>query len=131
MKYGNYGRLGKRFKLFESPITLVVGLCVLVVLTKATWSIHQKVLASAAKLEQARAELDKLKTREADLSKQVSYLSSEGGIEAELRTKYRAVKEGESVAVIVDDGHQTATIENATSSDTTSWWHSILNWFGL
>lgn len=131
MKYGNYSRTKRKFNLMKSPITLVVAVIIFAVLVKATWSIHQKVLVSNIKLSQAQTELAKLKARDTDLATQVNYLSSDQGIEAELRTKYRAVKDGESVAVIVDDPNQTASMANASSTAAVGWWASILNWFGL
>ena len=130
MKYGNYRSQGKRFNIFRSPITLVVAAIVLVVLAKATWSIHQKVLVSATKLTQAQAELNKLQSRQQTLSAEVSRLSTDQGIEAELRTKYRAVKEGESVAVILDDSNA-AAIATASTTEEVGWWHSLWSFFGI
>jgi cell division protein FtsB len=103
---------------------------VLAVLIKATWSIHQKVVISDTKLAQARAELSKLQARQENLTAQVGYLSTDQGIEAELRTKYRAVKDGESVAVILGDD-RTATVTDAVSPKPSGWWQGLLRWLDL
>ena len=129
MKYGNY-RPKRKFRLLTSPLTLVVAIVACGILAKATWSIHQKAVVSEAKLSQAQSELAKLQARQADLQSQVSYLSTDQGIEAELRTKYHAVKDGESVAVIVDDKNKAAVVD-ATSTEQVSWWRSFLSFFGL
>ena len=105
MKYGNR-RTENR--ILSSPITIVGLTILIIILARATWSIREKSVASANKLSQAKSELAKLEDHQADIGQQVNHLSTEQGIEAELRTKYRAVKTGESVAVIVDNS-QTAS----------------------
>ena len=130
MKYGNHSSW-KRFT--SSPITLLVLFVLLLILAKTTSNIHEKADLSAAKLETAQLELDKLEKHRQELARQVDYLSTEQGIEAELRTKYRAVREGESVAVIV--GEETITPEATTTvpinSEEISWWGKVLRTFGL
>ena len=86
-------------------------------------------------MAEAQVGYDKMVARKADLTKEVDYLSTEQGVEAELRTKYRAVKEGESVAVIVDNSPgQTAAVSEASSSvpaNGGSWWTRLLHAVGL
>ena len=131
MKYGNRP-LSK--KILQSPIAIIVAIILLVILARAAWGIRVKAIASATRLSQAESELSKLKAHEKDLSDQVRYLSSESGIESELRTKYRAVKDGESVAVILDRS-QTASVEDASSTNQTvasvGWWQRLIEFFGL
>ena len=135
MKYGNYGPTKKRFRVMKSPITIILACIILAVLIKATWSIHKKAVIADTKLVQAKSELAKLQARDQDLQLQVGYLSTDQGVEAELRTKYRAVKDGESVAVIMDDSQPAAAIEASSSSSSStvgvSWWRRFLSFFGL
>jgi cell division protein FtsB len=128
MAYGNRS-LTKR--LVSSPISLVLAAVLFVVLAKGVWTIHLKAAASSARLEEAHAELVKLQARQTDLSKKVEYLSTNEGIEAEIRTKYRAVHEGESVAVIIDPADQTANSANASSTSSNGFWHKLFHIFGL
>lgn len=134
MKYGKRRR--KRF--LSSPLLILGLLVVLLVLIKATWNIREKAVRSAGRLRAAEAELVKLKEHREDLERHVGYLSSEQGIEAELRTKYRAVKEGESVAVIVDDAQTAAALAASTTAraagpapQNESWWRRALHAVGL
>ena len=132
MKYGN--RRGKRF--VSSPLLLIGLLIVFAFLAKAAWNIRHKAVVSAARLSAAEAELNKLTAHKKDLERHVGYLSSEQGIEAELRTKYRAVKDGESVAVIVDDAETAAALMASSSAvlpqvPKPSWWQNFLNAIGL
>ena len=138
MKYGKR-RLSKR--IISSPLPLVVLLIAIVVLTRAAYGIHEKAAASAEKLSQAENELAKEEAHESDLKNKVSSLSTDDGIEAELRTKYRAVKDGESVAVIVDGtpsaGGDASSTSLSASADAAAmeaslpWWDKLLNFIGL
>ncbi len=132
MKYGNSSSW-KRF--ISSPFTLVAVIILFLFLTKAVWGIREKNTLSVSRLELAQAELTKLESHQRDLAEQIRYLSTEQGIESELRTKYRAIREGESVAVIVDD-NQTAAVIDASSTimnkvDEKSWVKKVLRFFGF
>jgi cell division protein FtsB len=130
MKYGNRS-LWKR--TISSPFTLLGVLILFVILVKATWNVHQKALTSSNRLNETQAELSRLQAHQKDIATHISYLSTDQGIEAELRTKYRAVKPGESVAVIVDKD-QVASVQSTNASavsEKVSWWTSFLRFFGL
>ncbi len=131
MKYGNRP---SRFNFFNSSIAIIILIVVVVLLAKATWGIHQKTALGADKLDQAKAELARLESRKSSLAEEVTYLSTEQGVESELRTKYRAVKEGESVAVILDNDKTAAVIEASTTpvvGPNLSWWGRLLQFVGL
>lgn len=132
MKYGNSSSW-KRF--ISSPFTLLAVIVLFLFLTKAVWGIREKNTLSVSRLELAQAELTKLESHQRDLAEQIRYLSTEQGIESELRTKYRAIREGESVAVIVDD-NQTASVIDASSTVMNkaaekSWFKKFLRFFGF
>lgn len=131
MKYGNYGSGKRRFNVRRSPLALIAVFIVFAVIAKATWSIHQKAVISEAKLSEAQGELTKLQVRQSDLQSEVSSLSTEQGLEAELRTKYRAVKDGESVAVIVDSDQTAAASDASSTPPHDSWQQQVLHLFGL
>lgn len=135
MKYGNTGKPTTHL-ILRSPFVLIGALILVVILIRATWNIHEKSLVSLTKLEEAQTELTKLKDRQNDLSAKVGELSSDGGIEAEIRTKFRAVKEGESVAVILDSTNATDSTAAAGNATTTavraaSWWQRVLHALGI
>jgi len=138
-------RYGKRsfFKrISTSPLAIVAVFIVLTFLARAVWNINSKVKTSALKLNQAQTELSKLQTHQVDISNEVSKLSTNEGIESELHTKYRAVKNGESVAVIVGDTDSASSSNNSSrlgndlsanagSADSSSWWQRMLQTIGL
>jgi cell division protein FtsB len=102
---------------------------------KVVWNIREKLSDSNSRLRSTNAEFMKLQAHQNDLSNKISYLSTEQGIEAELRTKYRAIREGESVAVIVDEDQASSSLTHASSSQQTdsniSWWRRILRVVGF
>ncbi len=113
---------------------MVVAIVLLVILAKATWNISHKAAASAAKLQSAQAELNKLELREAELNSKVAKLSDDQGIEAEIRTKYHAVKEGESVAVIVVEpqtAHVAGGVSGTLATSTLGWWGRFLQFLSF
>ena len=128
MKYGNRSLWQK---IIASPLSVIVFAVLLAILARATWNIYNKANLSSAKLTQAQRELLQLQKRDSELLAKVGQLSTDQGIEAEIRTKYHAVKEGESVAVILDDG-QTAGAANASSTAVTmGWWGRFWHFFGF
>ena len=127
MKYGNRPLW---YKIVRSPIMLCIGIVLFVVLAKAAWNIHEKAAVSGARLDQAQHELLKLEERKQDLSGKVAFLSTDQGVESELRTKYLAVKGDESVAVITDaESSTTATSTPIVVQE--GWFTRFLHAIGL
>jgi cell division protein FtsB len=130
MKYGNRS-LWKRF--FYSPAAIGIAIIALVFIVRGAIGVHDKALLAQDRYDQAQAELANLQDQEQSLSDSIGRLSTPAGVEAELREKYHGVKEGESVAVIVDpnasrdDGTSTA----ATSTPSLSWWGHVLRFIGF
>lgn len=122
-------------KIIASPISVVVLVVLVFVLARAVFNIYNKAQLSENRLAQAQAGLSNLTQRQKDIAGKVEALSTDQGIEAEIRTRYHAVKAGEQVAVIVDDS-QTANVRNAATSTSAatsspSWWRRWLRVFGL
>ncbi|MEI8249328.1 MAG: hypothetical protein WCG07_02430 [Candidatus Taylorbacteria bacterium] len=116
-------------RIVRSPIVMIVVIVVCIILAKADWNIHEKMRTSALRLEQSQSELTKLQARQAELSGKVAYLSNDQGVESELRTKYLAVRQGESVDVIVDADQ--ATTSTSTIPIEEGWFTRFLHMFGL
>lgn len=124
----------------SSPLILIVLLFLFIVLARANFGLYKKVFKSSNRLDMAQFELDKTNERSKDLSKRLQALSTNEGIEAEIRTKFHAVKAGESVAVIIDE-ENTASIDNSIKNNSiisedsntkkTSFWHKFLSLIGI
>ena len=124
-----YSKRSSWKKYLASPVALAILLIAFGILVRSTWNINQKANAGAVRLTQAQIEYGKLEDRKNDLSGKVSRLSTDEGLEAEIRTKYRAVKEGESVAVLVDS--ELAAVAYASTTLKVGWFSSLLHWFGF
>ena len=107
----------KAKKMLYSPVTVIVLALIVAVLGRAVWSIYQKYDFSADRLAQAQGQLADLNGREQNLSESIAELSTASGTETVLRTNFRVVKPGESLAVIVN----TATTGPATTTPPTVW----------
>ncbi len=113
-------------KILYSPVVLMILAIVFVILAHALWGVYQKVQISATNLEREQIEFDKLSSREKSLASSIDYLKTDQGVESEIRSKFKLVKDGEKVAVIVDDKPNIAT---STATTTHSFWYKLFHWF--
>ncbi len=107
-------------KILYSPLVLTILTIVLLGLLSAVWGVYKKAQLSSDNLERERNELNKLTVRQQNLANSIDYLKTDQGVENEIRTKFRAVKEGEQVAVIVEDKQASVT---ATSTKKGFWYN--------
>lgn len=132
MKYSNRGFW---YKLTSSKLMLFFFIFLFLFLIKVSWNIREKSIISSTKLNVAENELIRLNEHQKDLQEQINNLSTESGVENEIRTKYKAIKDGELVAVIVDND-QMANVVDSSSTDilnnkNISWFKKILKFFGF
>lgn len=114
-------------KIMYSPITLTILAILFAILTSGVWGVYNKMKLSIKNLEKEETEKAKLESRKANLATSIEYLKTEQGIENEIRTKFRAVKDGEKIVVIVEDKDSTTTqIDTSTSSK--SLLYRIFHW---
>ncbi len=112
-------------KILYSPITLILLTVLMAIISRGLVGVYKKARLSLQNLEREKIELEKLVVREKNLASSIDYLKTEQGIENEIRTKFRAVKEGERVVVIVDNQASTSPLTIATS---TSLWYRVFHW---
>jgi cell division protein FtsB len=110
--------------LYSKPVVAFMIL-ILAFMAHATWSVYTKEQESAANAAQAARELDRMKEREATLHSEIARLSTDQGIEEEIRAKYSVSKPGEQVLVIVEEEKATTTEEIPQES----WWTKFINFF--
>ena len=115
-------------KILYSPVTLFFLALIFLFLLKSLWGAYAKASLSASNLEKEKAELERIKSREKTLAHSIEFLRTEQGIESEIRTKFRAVKEGESVAVILDSDSTHLSIASTTTI-VVGFWGRIFGWF--
>ena len=110
-----------------SPIVLIILAIVLFFVLRAFWDVYKKESLSLNNLNQTQADLDRLTAREKNLAQSIDYLKTDKGVESAIRSKFRLAKDGESIAVLVDDGVKAST----TLTTKPSLWSRILHMIGL
>jgi cell division protein FtsB len=116
-------------RIVYSPVVLIFLLILLLLLLRGVLNVHNRAVLSKNNLKREQIELNKIVERERSLESSLEYLKTDQGIENEIRSKFRAVKEGEKLAVILDDNPATTT--STTTEQNTSLWNRIINWFVL
>lgn len=114
--------------LYAKPMILllviVAGFAV-----RGAWGMYEKYADAAEKRDKAVDELAKLEIRERELESDIARLSSEDGIEAEIRERYMVAKEGEKVIVIMEPPKEGEEI--IVASEEPSWWDRTIAAVGL
>ena len=113
-------------KMVYSKWMILLLLVALIFMTKSSWGAYQKSQLSKENLDRVVNEYNDLSSREQTLSTDVERLKTEKGIEEEIRGKFTVVKDGEQIAIIVDD--KTATI-TASTTPKESWWGNFVKIF--
>lgn len=130
-----YGKPGIWRKIISSKITLIVILIVLILMARGANEMKRKNDLSASRLDTIKKDYQKLDTYKTELENRINYLSTTEGIESELRTKFRAVKEGEQIAVIIDKDAESSSsstvINNVANANDGSLWSKLLSFLGF
>lgn len=95
-------------------------LVLLVFVGRGTWSIYSKYKESKQNLEIARRQYENTKKRADFLEKEASRLSTDRGIEEEIRNRFQVARPGEYLVLIVGDEDKKPNTGSATISK--SWW---------
>jgi cell division protein FtsB len=108
--------------IVHSPVFIIILFIILMILMRAIFSVYQKQSVSEINLNKERIEYQKMSQRKEKLVSSIDYLKTDDGVESEIRTKFRLVKEGESVVVIVNDASSSikSEIKNTQNTNTTA-----------
>lgn len=88
--------------MFQSDIFAVILIVVSVFLLRSVWDVYKKSVVARISMDEARSDLEALQLKKTGLEREINSLSTERGIEEELRRRFQVVKPGEQVLVIVD-----------------------------
>ncbi len=120
----------KKRPWYHSPLVavflsvLIVWASVVVVKTYLTYR------EARAMRNQLQVELDELNQKKAEIAEKLSTLSTPRGMEEEVRNRYRVVKPGEELVIIVND----STLAPEASHDDNqprSWWQKLRYFIGI
>lgn len=88
-----------RRTLYAKPTIFVLAV-VLFFAVHAAWGMYEKSREASQKRDKATAELVELKQREKSLTEDVARLSTDRGVEDEIRNRFMVAKDGEKVMII-------------------------------
>jgi cell division protein FtsB len=111
-------------KILYSRAMFVVILAAIVLAGRATWSVYQKEKISQLNLHRLQGEIAELKQKEDYIKSGINRLGTARGIEEEIRQKFKVVKGGEAMAILIDD----ETAITATSTEK-GFWSTIVDVF--
>ncbi len=108
--------------------TMIFFLFIIVIfLAQATWKVYKKERLTRKNLNQVADEYKKLEHRESTIKSSVDYLQTDKGVESEIRSKFRAIKPGEQVAIIINDEvKKTNTVQKEKTI-----WQKVLDFFDI
>jgi len=106
---------------WDSPITLVVLFCILVVFSYNMFGLIQKERETSAKKVLILDNIDALNKREVMLKSDIAKLSTDEGIEETIRDKYQVAKPDEKMVVIVDDQNTNASNDQDEKNSHSFW----------
>ncbi len=93
----------KRRSWIQSPILAVFLIIVFFWGTFVVYKIYVKHREAVLLRDQYHNELVELKKKEAELDAKIKDLSTDRGMESEVRNRYRMVRPGEQLVIVVDD----------------------------
>ena len=117
---------GRKKRNIYPRATIIVLTIIVLLLARATWNVFVKNKTTGGNLNEAIEDLESLKNREVELKTEIERLSTERGVDEEIRTKFRVVKEGEGMIVLVDSPDVSST---SSQNNAKSFWSKILDWF--
>ncbi|MFC1802066.1 septum formation initiator family protein [Patescibacteria group bacterium] len=91
-------------KIVYSKITLFVLFVLVILMLKAVFGVYKSARVTAVKKNEAEIVFKNLEDRELSLKEEVSRLSTDKGVEEEIRDKFGMVKEGEKIIMLINDG---------------------------
>ena len=106
-----------------SDYLILLGLIIILILiSRATWSLYQKNQIALANLHSSTERINKLTERQVVLRNKIERLKTERGIEEEIRNNFSVAKVGEQVVNIVEEKPVATTTATSTNSSWWPWW---------
>lgn len=110
--------------LYSWPILIFLLLIVLLV-GKSVWGVYRSEKISFSNKQFSEKEYEELKQRSDLVSSEIEMLKTDKGIEMEIRDKFRVVKAGEQLAIIIN----TDDTEEEIKVTKESFWKKIWNFW--
>lgn len=119
----------KRKSWYHSPILAVFLIVLIIWGGVVVVKTYPKYREARTLRNQYQTELESLQMKQAELNGKIGELSTDHGIEAEVRNRYRVVKPGESLVIVVDEEKSAKTVQ--VDKPNISWWVRLRTFIGL
>ncbi len=110
--------------MYSWPILSILALVVFF-LVKGAMGVMLKERESAGRLQTLESEAEQLEAREIELRSGIAKLQTQEGIMEEIKEKFSVTREGEYVAIIVDESLKATTTEKTGKSKFKGLWGGI------
>ena len=117
----------KAKKRLYSKTVLVVLFLLLILVARGAVSVFYKERESHIEMDRAQVQKNELTQRYTFIKDRADQLQNEAGIEAEIRSKFDVIKEGEGVIVIVD--RELPVVEEDKRGVLKKFWDSVVGVF--
>lgn len=104
---------------------VLVLLLVTAVLSHAAWGMYTKMAEASQGQEEAESQLASLQAQQEGVSNTLGELSTQRGVETQMRERYGVAKPGEGEIDIVADEHASTTATTTPES----WWQRLFKVF--
>jgi len=110
---------------FNSPWVTCILIIFLAWGAVSVFNAYKKQRTAVALLSQSRDDMNKLTAQQASLTNQIQSLSTDRGVEAEVRERYRVVKPGEQLVIVVNNSTPSVADPEPT------FWQKMRQFIGL
>ncbi len=111
-------------RFLYSPLTFIVIGIFIIIAGYNAWDMYQKSRHTKEALQKSREAYDELQMREAFLAKKIDQLSTDVGVEAEIRERFGVAKAGEEVIVVLSDDDEQEPLPTGHG-----FWYRMKTWF--
>lgn len=121
----SYSLTNRKKSWFYSPVIAVILIVFVIIAGLSVVRAFAKEREAAKLRNQYQSQWNALNQRETELTTQIQNLSTDRGIEAEIRERYRVSKPGEALVVVVNNG------ENVPIAKKLTFWDKIRMFIGI
>ncbi len=93
-------------KIVYSWPVLILILIIVSLIGKSVWGVYQNEKISRGNKQYSEGKYQELKNKSDLIISEIEMLETEKGVETEIRDKFRVVKEGEQLAIIINSGDE-------------------------
>ncbi len=116
----------KKKSWFQSPIIAVILVLFVIWGGIAVIRAYAKQREAVVNRNTSKRELKEVQQKQVELSANIENLSTERGLEAEVRNRYRVAKPGEQLVIVVDNKEGGNTV-----AEKPSFWERLRQFVGL